>query len=63
MKTNVGSIDRIIRVVLGLAIIGAGIATGSWWGLLGVVPLATAAVRWCPAYMPFGISSCRLRSR
>ena len=62
MKTNVGSIDRIIRVVLGLAIIGAGIATGSWWGLLGVVPLATAAVRWCPAYVPFGISSCRVRS-
>ncbi len=63
MKTNVGGIDRIIRFVVGVAVIGIGIATSSWWGLIGVVPLATAAIGWCPAYLPFGISSCRVKSR
>ena len=62
MKTNVGGIDRIIRIVLGLAIIGFGITTGSWWGLLGLVPLATAAIGWCPVYLPFSISSCRVKN-
>ena len=59
MKSNVGSIDRIVRVVAGLAIIAAGIAFQSWWGVLGIIPLATATIGWCPAYLPFGISSCR----
>lgn len=63
MKTNVGRIDRVVRVVLGLAVIGAGIATRSWWGAIGIVPLATAAIGWCPVYLPFGISSCRVRGR
>lgn len=63
MKTNVGSADRIIRVVLGLVIIIAGVVSKSWWGALGIVPLATAAIGWCPAYLPFGISTCRVKNR
>jgi len=59
LTPNIGNTDRIIRIVLGLALIVAGLATGSWWGLIGVVPLGTAFVRWCPAYLPFGISTCR----
>lgn len=62
MKKNVGRIDRMIRVVLGLAIIGVGIASESWWGAIGVIPLATAAIGWCPVYLPFGITSCRVRN-
>jgi len=58
MKSNMGSVDRIIRAVLGLAIIGAGVAMKSWWGVIGAVPLLTAAVGVCPAYLPFGITTC-----
>lgn len=62
MTTNMGSADRIIRAVVGIAIVGAGFYFNSWWGLIGLVPLATAAVGWCPAYLPFGISTCRTRT-
>ena len=57
MKCNVGGIDRQLRVVIGLAIMGAGFYFQSWWGAVGVIPLFTAAIGWCPAYLPFGISS------
>jgi hypothetical protein len=59
MKCNVGRADRIVRVIVGLAIIVAGFYFKSWWGLVGIVPMASAAVGWCPAYVPFGISTCR----
>lgn len=61
MHANVGSLDRLVRVVLGLAIIGAGAYYRSWWGALGAVPLLTAAIGWCPVYLPFGISTCPAR--
>ncbi len=57
MKPNVGGIDRVIRVVAGVAIIAAGVYFKSWWGALGAVPLFTAAINWCPLYLPFGLSS------
>ena len=44
MTRNVGSADRIIRVVLGLIILGLGIYFGSWLGLIGLIPLGTAAI-------------------
>ncbi|HET6272425.1 MAG TPA: DUF2892 domain-containing protein [Bacteroidota bacterium] len=58
MKRNVGTADRIIRAVLGIAAIGAGVYFGSWWGAIGIVLLFTAAIGWCPAYLPFGLNSC-----
>jgi hypothetical protein len=58
MKPNVGSIDRTLRFLLGLALLGAGYYFKSWWGLVGVVPLLTATFRFCPAYLPFGLSTC-----
>ena len=61
MKQNVGGIDRILRLVVGLAIIGWGVATQNFWGAVGIVPLFTAAIGWCPAYLPFGLSSCKTR--
>jgi len=59
MKSNVGGIDRIIRIVLGLALIGLTL-TGNIgaWGWLGVVPLATGAIGWCPPYAILGINTC-----
>ena len=63
MKVNMGNADRIIRIVLGLIIIGLGFMYESYWGLLGLIPLFTAFVRFCPAYLPFGISTCERRSQ
>jgi len=58
MKCNVGNADKSIRLVLGVLIIGFGILNNSWFGLLGLVPIATAAMGWCPAYVPFGLNTC-----
>ena len=60
MKSNVGTVDRAVRIALGLALIGATLAglIGAW-GWIGVVPLATGVFRFCPAYLPFGLSTCK----
>lgn len=50
MLKNIGSADRIIRIVIGLAVVAAGVLFKSWWGLIGLVPLATATMSWCPLY-------------
>jgi len=60
MKANVGGIDRILRYLVGLALLGAGLYFKSWWGLVGLLPILTATVRFCPAYLPFGLSTCAL---
>jgi hypothetical protein len=60
MQRNVGGADRVFRLAIGAAIIGAGVYFESWWGAIGIVPILTAAIGWCPAYLPFGISSCRV---
>lgn len=62
MKANVGSVDRIARIVVGAGLVIAA-ATGAVgaWGWIGVVPLATGAFRFCPAYLPFGMSTCRTK--
>lgn len=57
MKANVGGYDRILRYLLGLALLGAGLYYKSWWGLLGLGPILTATFRFCPAYLPFGLST------
>jgi hypothetical protein len=58
MKPNVGSLDRILRIIVGLAVLGAGYYYQSWFGLIGIVPLLTATFSFCPAYLPFGLSTC-----
>lgn len=63
MKTNVGFIDRVIRIILGCAILGAGYYFKSWWGLVGAVPLLTAALGFCPLYRPFGLNTCALKDQ
>jgi len=59
MKTNVGSVDRIVRIIVGCALLGAGCYFKSWWGLIGLGPILTGLVRFCPGYLPFGLSTCR----
>ena len=61
MKLNVGGIDRVVRVVAGLALVGWAAAGGPVWAWIGVVPLATGAIGWCPPYAIFGISTCAVK--
>ena len=59
---NVGGLDRIARIVVGLALIALTLSGQiGLWGWIGVVPLATGVVRWCPAYLPLGLSTCAAR--
>lgn len=57
MKCNVGMADRIIRIVIGLVIVALGVYFNNWWGVVGIVPLATGIFKWCPVYVPFKIST------
>ncbi len=62
MKANVGGIDRVLRIVLGLALIGLTLSgTIGVWGWIGLVPLATAATGFCPLYTVLGVSTCAAR--
>ena len=60
MKVNVGGIDRILRILVGAVLIGL-VVTGQigWWGWLGVIPLATGLIGWCPPYAMLGFSTCK----
>jgi hypothetical protein len=58
---NVGSIDRVVRIVAGVAIIGAGVYYQSWWGAIGAVPLLTGLMGWCPPYAIFGWNTCSIK--
>jgi len=61
---NVGGIDRILRVIVGLIAIAFALFSGhemAIWGWIGVVPLATGLIGWCPAYLPFGLRTCKIR--
>lgn len=57
MTCNMGTGDRIFRGIVGIGVLAAGFYFHSWWGLVGLIPLGTALVRWCPAYVPFGFST------
>ena len=61
MTKNVGSIDRALRTIVGLALIAlAATGTVGWWGWLGAIPLATGLFRFCPAYTLLGVNTCPL---
>jgi hypothetical protein len=65
MNANVGGIDRVLRIVVGIAVLSLVFVldgTARWWGLVGLVPLFTGLVRFCPLYGLLGINTCPLRS-
>jgi len=62
MTCNVGKTDKIIRVIAGVAIAVLGIYFKSWWGLLAIIPLLTAAVGFCPLYVPLKISTIKKKN-
>ncbi|HOM13119.1 MAG TPA: DUF2892 domain-containing protein [Rubrivivax sp.] len=64
MKTNQANFERVLRVLVGLVLIAlAWTGTVGVWGWIGVVPLATGLIGWCPAYTLLGINTCPMKPR
>ncbi|HET7776675.1 MAG TPA: DUF2892 domain-containing protein [Azospira sp.] len=61
MNANVGGIDKILRIVAGLGLIAWAVMGGPVWAWIGVVPLATGVMGWCPAYTLLGIKTCPMK--
>ncbi|HUW29534.1 MAG TPA: DUF2892 domain-containing protein [Sulfuriferula sp.] len=62
MTCNVGGVDRALRIIVGIVLIGLAVtAKIGVWGYIGVVPLVTGLIGWCPAYLPFGIKTCKTK--
>jgi hypothetical protein len=59
MRKNVGAIDRLIRLIIGLIVIAWGIYAENWWGMAGIVPIITGALNWCPLYTILKISTIK----
>ena len=63
MKTNVGGIDRIVRIAVGaLLIVLALLNVIGAWGYIGILPVLSGVFRFCPGYLPFGWSTCATKS-
>lgn len=66
MTTNVGSVDKAVRVVIGLGLLALVFlleGAARWWGLVGIVPLGTALIGYCPLYSLLGVSTCPLEKK
>ena len=64
MNHNVGGIDRTLRIIAGLIILSLFFVlddSNRWWALAGLIPVLTGVIGWCPAYLPFGIRTCKIR--
>ncbi len=59
MKTNIGSTERLLRIMAGIVIIALGMYYGSWWGVVGLIPLLTGLFRFCPLYKMLGMNTCK----
>ena len=60
MHHNVGGIDQILRIVLGVVIYTIGVIYKNWWGMAGLIPLVTGIMSWCPLYKLVGLSSLKI---
>lgn len=62
MNKNEGNIDRILRITAGVVLVGlAATGTVGMWGWIGIVPLATGAIGWCPLYTVLGLNTCPMK--
>lgn len=57
MNKNVGKLDKTIRIILGIAIVVFGVVEQSWLGAIGIIPIGTALISWCPLYCPLKIDT------
>jgi len=57
MKANMGKADKTFRVTVGTIIIALGVYFQSWWGAIGIIPIFTSLISWCPLYAPFNLST------
>jgi len=60
MKCNIGRTERFIRLVVGAIILFLGLHFRTWWGIIGLVPIITGAIRYCPISALLGISTCKV---
>ena len=59
MKCNIGKTEQTIRIVMGIVILLIGLYFRSWWGVIGIVPIITGAIRYCPLSDVLGVSTCK----
>ena len=57
MPTNVGGMERLLRIIAGIAILVVGPPLIGMWSLIGIIPILTGSLGWCPGYLPFGINT------
>ncbi|OGA30949.1 MAG: hypothetical protein A3G80_10850 [Betaproteobacteria bacterium RIFCSPLOWO2_12_FULL_62_13b] len=66
MKANVGGVDKILRIVVGLGLLSLVLfleGSARWWGLVGLIPLLTGLFNFCPLYTLFGFSTCPMKDK
>ena len=66
MKANVGGVDKVLRIVVGLGLLSLILileGNARWWGLVGLIPLLTGLVNFCPLYTLFGFSTCPVKDK
>jgi len=66
MKANVGGVDKILRIVVGLGLLSLILilqGNARWWGLVGLIPLATGLINFCPLYALLGLNSCPTKDK
>ncbi len=59
MEKNIGTADRVARIIIGLILLALGYMYGSWWGIIGLIPLLTGLIGWCALYKILGISTIK----
>ena len=62
MQKNMGTVDKVVRTLVGIALLSqafVGPLGPAWWGWIGIVPLATVLLGWCPAYSVIGVKTCK----
>ena len=63
MKCNVGITEQVVRVVIGIAIVVSGLYFRSWWGIIGLIPIITGSIGYCPISNVLGISTCDAKKK
>lgn len=63
MKCNIGRTEQIIRITIGMVIVFIGLYFRNWWGIIGLIPIATGLIRYCPISHILGVSTCKSNSK